>query len=1451
MSDAPHAARQGDAIVHSSIMADALGGFLEVAAGVAIAGAVSSAVVGATALTLATGGLGACVLGAVVSIAVGVGMSATGTDESIGQFCSELANDLFPPEVCGYISSGSPDTFFNGLPAARAAGVLASAPPGLPEDVAPEGTFLDMARGFFSELWRPTLASPVPGALPRPMDEVTCSRHPPMPPQFLAEGSSKVFINGQPAVRSRDRSTCGALVTSSGQISPNIFIGGDPVAVRAVRSGKTPGVGLAGTALMLLRGGPGKFVSNLPCMLLGSLNAYGVSQVTGALARAVTGSPNPVHVATGAKVLGGPEELDFVLPGVMPFEWQRVYNSRDERRDGLFGAGWSVGFEVGVRIEPHPDGGDRLTYVDEQARSIDLGVIPLDGAAFSAGEGLVVRRHESGWLLIESEDGVYRLFEPPLADSSFLRLNQLGDRNDNRIHVDYDDQGRLTQLSDTYDVPRVALVYSGRWPRRVERIERVLADATRETLVSYGHDHLGDLAEVRDGLDNVVRRFVYHERRMVEHQLPTGLRCFYEWDWVGGREWRVVRHWTDDGDVHAFDYDLDARLTTVTDGLNRVSTRRWNSQHQITDYTDGLGQTWQFFWNHERQLLGAIDPQGGQWCYRYDEAGNLSSIEDPLGRIDSTLWLEHWSLPKVETDAAGNSWQYRYDARGNCTHAVDPLGHITRYRHDERGQVIEIIDATDKRKQLRWNDLGQIEAQTDCSGYRTWFKYDARGHLRRVDDAWGEQTLYQHDARGRLLQRTLPDGRVERFQRDPSGQLTGYTDPAGDTTRYHYNRRGQVRQRLDPHRRQVQFDYDAYGRLQSLTNENGESYRFAWDAGDQLIAQQDLDGSQKRYQYNALGNPLRLHHFPAPSDSEQDTREPLVQRFERDALGRLSAKVTTDGRTDYHYDALDQLTQVTFTNLEGQQQKLGFAYDALGQLLEEHSANGSLKHHYDELGNLTQTQVPDGRWLNRLYYGSGHLHQINLDGLVISDFERDRLHREVLRSQGQINTRSQYDRTGRLKSRQRRATHLPRQLPAQLSHEFEYDPSDNLTARLRTDRQRSETRRELLHYDSSSRICATQNNLTGQDETFAYDAAANLLNGSQFGADPVRHNRLLSYQDKHYRYDGFGRLIEKTSTRHGTQQFAYDAESRLIEVRNHRGNFVRMSYDPLGRRIAKSEYRPTGREIGETRFTWDGLRLLHEQRFTQTSLYLYADASHDPLARVDGIGEHQTVRYYHNDLNGLPEQLTETDGSVVWQARYQVWGNTREEISGTSLAEPQNLRFQGQYLDRETGLHYNTFRFYDPDVGRFTTPDPIGLLGGLNLYQYAPNPIGWVDPWGWSCTPNKKTSYQATSRRDAFRQAKRDAGIPVTASPTRLYKQPLDDGYGSPVMQNGQPVMTRNYEYLNIRHNKITIQEHSYGHSKATHMHGAEPHFNARQGDKLRSGSADGTHGHYNFGSEK
>ena len=133
------------------------------------------------------------------------------------------------------------------------------------------------------------------------------------------------------------------------------------------------------------------------------------------------------------------------------------------------------------------------------------------------------------------------------------------------------------------------------------------------------------------------------------------------------------------------------------------------------------------------------------------------------------------------------------------------------------------------------------------------------------------------------------------------------------------------------------------------------------------------------------------------------------------------------------------------------------------------------------------------------------------------------------------------------------------------------------------------------------------------------------------------------------------------------------------------------------------------------------------------SLYLYTDeGSYEPLARIDRNGNQQEhIYYFHTDLNGMPEELTDEAGEIVWECSYQLWGKPIQEIAHTEIQ--QNLRYQGQYLDRETGLHYNTFRYYDLDIGRFTMPDPIGLAGGYNLYQYAPNPLMWIDPWGLLC----------------------------------------------------------------------------------------------------------------------
>lgn len=101
--------------------------------------------------------------------------------------------------------------------------------------------------------------------------------------------------------------------------------------------------------------------------------------------------------------------------------------------------------------------------------------------------------------------------------------------------------------------------------------------------------------------------------------------------------------------------------------------------------------------------------------------------------------------------------------------------------------------------------------------------------------------------------------------------------------------------------------------------------------------------------------------------------------------------------------------------------------------------------------------------------------------------------------------------------------------------------------------------------------------------------------------------------------------------------------------------------------------------------------------------------------------------YFHNDHLGTPQALTDKDQNVVWQAEYDPFGKATETVA---LVE-QNLRFPGQYLDRETELHYNYFRDYDSAIGRYLQSDPIGISGGLSTYNYAnSSPAMYVDPTG-------------------------------------------------------------------------------------------------------------------------
>ncbi|EOC3062595.1 RHS repeat-associated core domain-containing protein [Cronobacter dublinensis] len=220
--------------------------------------------------------------------------------------------------------------------------------------------------------------------------------------------------------------------------------------------------------------------------------------------------------------------------------------------------------------------------------------------------------------------------------------------------------------------------------------------------------------------------------------------------------------------------------------------------------------------------------------------------------------------------------------------------------------------------------------------------------------------------------------------------------------------------------------------------------------------------------------------------------------------------------------------------------------------------------------------------------------------------------------------------------------------------------------------------------------------------------------------------------------------------------------------------------------------------------------------------------------------------WYHNDVSGMPRELTGAGGEIAWRAEYRVWANTlRVEHIATRTGEPvyKPLRYQGPYFDAGTGLHYNRFRYYDPDAGRFISHDPPGLAGGINLYQYAPTPLVWVDPLGLKCN-------EFASRNAAFRAAKRDAGIPMSQQPSKVEHVPLTDRSGKSFLgEDHLPINTREYTFTRPNGESIVIEDHSAGHiygpPGTPGNHG--PHINVRPISDTRNGTVLGTLEHYPF----
>ncbi|WP_252715440.1 RHS repeat-associated core domain-containing protein [Acinetobacter bereziniae] len=1060
---------------------------------------------------------------------------------------------------------------------------------------------------------------------------------------------------------------------------------------------------------------------------------------------------------------------DFYLPK-LGFAFSRQYNSQmDEFDYSMIGARWMMPFS---NVIIHNAQG--YLFIDSNGRKHQLPASIVDERYQVPFEGFSVAPYEQGDLLLNFGSDWNFHFHSFNAGKHYHLVQQFNEQTDEKVVLTYLLYEQFAYLQGIdFQLKRAKHLLKFAFNEQA-KIIAAFVDEQAEPLARYEYDTQGNLIKATDQ-NGHTRSYEYNQaHQLTRYTDRTGRGQNIRYESTSPKA-KAIAEWADDGSfktrlewhprlrqVAVYDaYDVPTYYYFDLDGFTyrtrlADSREKWISrdrQKRITRQIDFTGLETEQVYNDQDQLVKIVQPNGGIILFAYDEAGNLTETKDPEGNI----------------------WKKEYDADGNVSKDINPLGQTTQYKYNNDNQLVEVIDAKGGSKKIQYNDLGQMISYTDCSGKSSAWEYDEDGTLtaQAAADAQQVQYLYstQGKDKGQLQTIIYPDGLKEQFEHDEEGRLLKHTDSKGLITQYQYNPVGLLEQRIDANRHQIGYQWDKQGRIQKLINQNHAEYLFDYNRYGQLIREQAFDGEEKHFSYDENGF---LSQIRQPN---------ILTEFSYHQGGAIASKTYTHLQTrhrqveEFEYNLNHQLSKAT--NAESQ---IDFYRNPLGQLVREHqhykvpnlpALSAVLRYEYDELGNLTQTIRPDGQVQANLSYGSGHIYGIAFNQQDMVAFQRDDLHRETTRllANGLVQNKN-YNDMGLLSSqiiRHEQETFDQLQQPQlqqakhQAERHYHYDNNYLLT-------QVDDSRLGKLsyQYDLIGRLIKAQNPYSS--ESFSFDPAGNLIDPIATQTSQVKNNLITQYQGKHYKYDAQGNVIE-TSQSGQTLKLTWDNLNRLIQS-DHNGQITSYGYDVFGRRLFKKNTT----EDSLTLFGWDGDLMIWESYKTNsnqlnkqdyTKHYVYEPDSFvpllqtgytrfielietpdyrqfqdvpysiykDPVWKTDtqkNKAELERVAFYHCDQVGTPQTLSNELGECIWEIKQDTWGTTQQikTANESNPLEQSNLRFQGQYYDKETGLHYNRYRYYEPYSARYVSKDPIGLFGGLHSTKYVSDPNQWVDALG-------------------------------------------------------------------------------------------------------------------------
>ena len=572
------------------------------------------------------------------------------------------------------------------------------------------------------------------------------------------------------------------------------------------------------------------------------------------------------------------------------------------------------------------------------------------------------------------------------------------------------------------------------------------------------------------------------------------------------------------------------------------------------------------------------------------------------------------------------------------------------------------------------------------------FTYDNLGNVKTVNRPLSRTTSYSYDGFNRMIQQDVTVGSatlVTKQSYDGLDQLATVTDPRNLVTTYTVDGLDNRSQLSSPDTQNSAYTVDESGNVLTVTDARSKTTTFQYDALNRVILAQYQSGPPSQFEYDGgpggpsteTGNLTRITDESGATTFTHDMKGRVLTKTQVVNAGGASAQFTMQYSYGSAGSAIGKLESITYPSGA----RVNYRYDASGRVNSvtvnpsDGSGGTSTLAEVPLLTDVAYTPTGDvqsWRWGNSSL--PAYQRTYDLDGRLIS-YPADLLGTIRTVTYNAVSLPTAY-------------THAGGPNPAQYNQSFNYDTADRLISFTLGGVTTT------YSYDANgNRIQQTNPNVT-----YSYSTTSNRVSSATLSAPRT------------YTYDMAG-----NRTGDGLYTYTYSDRGRLAQVGG--SAVLSMYYNALGQRVMKAGangftgyvYDEGGHPVGEyAQGTLSGIETIYLGNLPvavlapQGSFYVVADHIDTPLV------------------------LAQTDGTNVWD-----WRNRDPFGNNTPITSPvlpaYDHRFPGQVADVETGLFYNYFRDYDPQIGRYVQSDPIGLDGGTNTYAYVSNaPLTGVDPLG-------------------------------------------------------------------------------------------------------------------------